>query len=98
MNILNHLDWVLGFTTLIGVELMIRQKWYAWVFSICNQFVWLTYIIVEQQYGLLPLNIALFFQNTRGLLKWSRLEREKSQHGQADHVSDKIVSSASESP
>lgn len=88
------MDWVVGFTTLIGVELMIRRKWYAWVFSIANQFVWLAYILVAKQYGLLPLNLVLFVQNTRGLIAWRRELREVNSHV-AHRMSDKTPPSSS---
>jgi hypothetical protein len=74
------MDWVVGATTLICVELMIRRKWYAWCFSIGNQFVWLTYIVVAEQWGLLPLNLVLFVQNTRGLIAWRREHRKVNSH------------------
>ncbi len=48
---------------------MIRRKWYAWVFALLNQGVWLAFIIIKVQYGLLPLNILMTIQNTRGLLR-----------------------------
>ena len=85
-----YMDWIVGFTTLISVELMIRRKWYAWVTAILNQFVWLTYIYYEDQWGLLPLNIALFIMNTRGLLAW--LRTEDFNNGQEDHVPNKTDS------
>lgn len=57
--------------------MMIRRKWYAWLAGLCNQFVWLTFIIVKGQYGLLPLNILMFVQNTRGLIIWLRHKDNK---------------------
>ena len=80
------MDWIVGITTVISVELMIRRKWYAWLVSLANQFVWLTYIIVAKQWGLLPLNLVMFVQNTRGLISWLRNKEELD--GKADHLSD----------
>ncbi len=93
-----HFDWVVGFTTLLSVELMIRRKWYAWLAALGNQFVWLTYIIVASQYGLLPLNIILFVQNTRGLLAALRIERQlQDGHRSETHpVPDQVAPPASE--
>ena len=64
--------WVVAITTIISVELMIRKSWWAWLTGLLNQGVWLTYIIVESQWGLLPLNMFMVFQNARGLRAWLR--------------------------
>lgn len=81
------MDWVVGFTTLVSVELMIRKKWYAWVTAILNQFVWLAFIYYEDQWGLLPLNLLLFIQNTRGLLAWLKT-KDNDNNGKADRMPD----------
>lgn len=79
MWLFNYFDWVVSLTTLCCMELMIRQKWYAWIAGLLNQFIWLVFIISNDKYGLLPLNILMFIQNTRGLLNWSRIRRNAAQ-------------------
>lgn len=88
--LLQYFDWVVGLTTVICVELMIRRKWYAWLASIGNQFIWLTFIITKEQYGLLPLNIIMFIQYTRGLITWPRYKEQQSDA--KDHLSDDAAS------
>jgi dUTP pyrophosphatase len=70
--LLSHSDWIVSLTTAIGVELIARRKWYGWVFGLCNQAVWLTFIFSKGQYGLLPLNIMMIVLNIRGLVIWLR--------------------------
>ena len=82
-----YLDWVVGFTTLINVELMIRKKWYCWLTALLNQGVWFAYIYFEGQWGLLPLNLCLVVKNTRGLLAWTR-NKENNNDGKTDHLPD----------
>lgn len=89
------MDWVVAFTTIICVELMIHRKWYAWLLALLNQGVWLTFIITREQYGLLPLNIMMVIQNTRGLITWWRLRRKADA---ADRMSDTTHSSGRQSP
>lgn len=69
---LSHSDWVVSLTTVIGVELLTRRKWYGWLFGLCNQAVWLTFIFSKGQYGLLPLNFMMIVLNIRGMVTWLR--------------------------
>lgn len=92
INIFQYMDWVVCLTTIICVELQIHRKWYAWVFSLLNQFIWLAFIICKGQYGLLPLNVVMWVQNTRGLISWLRYVKEEKRRAQSNHLSDETVS------
>lgn len=70
--LLSHSDWIVSLTTVIGVELLARRKWYGWLFGLCNQAVWLAFIFSKEQYGLLPLNIMMICLNIRGMVTWLR--------------------------
>lgn len=87
--LLQHFDWVVGFTTIICVELTIRRKWYAWLASLFNQFIWLIFILAKGQYGLLPLNILMFIQSTRGLIMW--LHYKEQERDAKDRLSNTTV-------
>lgn len=70
------MDWVVGITTLCCMELNMRKKWWSFLLATANQVVWTTFIISKEEYGLLPLNIALYVMNYRGAVKWRRLHLE----------------------
>lgn len=70
------MDWVVGFTTLIIIELNMRKKWWSYLLALVNQIIWTIFIFTKEEYGLLPLNIALYFMNTRATLTWYRLHKQ----------------------
>jgi hypothetical protein len=61
----------------------------CWLASIGNQFIWLIFIITKEQYGLLPLNILMFIQYTRGLITWLRYqEQERNAKDRVSNAAD----------
>jgi len=44
----------------------------AWLIGLGNQLLWLVWIYVVGAWGLLPMNIALWFVYGRNHLKWTR--------------------------
>lgn len=61
-----------SFGTLITMWLTGNKKWYGWAVGLANQIVWVTFIIMFDAYGLLPLFVALVVIYTRNLIKWRR--------------------------
>lgn len=86
-----YVDWIVGITTLISIELMVRKHYAAWWTGLLNQLVWSWYIYETQEYGLIPMNIALYIQNARGLLAWSKTK--ESSNAPHDRLSDTTDSS-----
>lgn len=48
-------------------------RYWAWIVGLANQGLWLTFIVVFEAWGLLPLSVALVVTYTRNLVKWRRL-------------------------
>ncbi len=88
-----YFDWIVGVTTIAASELMVRKKWYAWLANLANQGIWLTYIYLNKEWGLLPLNFFLTFQAVRGLRLWLRDER--GHHDKKDSLPDAAAPSPS---
>ena len=48
-----------------------KKKWGLYV-GLVAQFLWVIYIIQNEVWGLLPLNIALWYVCITGIIKWGR--------------------------
>ena len=44
----------------------------GWVVGLLNQILWLTFIVTREEYGLLPMTIAISFVYARNFLKWKK--------------------------
>lgn len=66
--------WVISLVTIVSMELMVRKRRSAWVLSILNQGLWLWLIVSTRQWGLLPLNLCMWIQAVRGLIRWSNAD------------------------
>lgn len=44
----------------------------AWAIGIANQVLWLIWIIAANEWGFLPMNIALWIVYTRNHFRWSK--------------------------
>ncbi len=44
----------------------------AWLIGLCNQALWLLWIIVTESWGLVPMNVALWIVYYRNHIKWRR--------------------------
>lgn len=71
-TIKNYLPWVMSAITIWQVLLAGNQWRYAWLVGLFNQTLWLTWIMVSGNYGLLPMNIALWIVYTRNHIKWMK--------------------------
>jgi hypothetical protein len=58
--------------TIIGMWLAGNKDPRAWVLGLANQTLWLTFIVVFQAWGLLPLLVALVIVYSRNLRRWRR--------------------------
>lgn len=69
------LPWATSFGTLAGMWLVGQKRSLGWVVGLCNQVLWVTFAVMYQAWGLLPLTCALIFIYTRALLRWRADER-----------------------
>ena len=65
-----YLPWVLSAITIYSMLLAGNKRRGAWAVGLVNQALWLVWIIVTSAWGLLPMNIALWFVYSRNYMKW----------------------------
>lgn len=73
-----YLPWILSAITIYMTVLAGNKAPNAWLFGLANQALWLLWIIATTSWGLLPMNLALWFLYGRNHLKWNS---EKSEQG-----------------
>ena len=64
------LPWATSAGTLLGMWLVGQKKSIGWVVGLVNQVLWVTFAVVFQAWGLLPLTCALIVIYTRALIQW----------------------------
>ncbi len=64
------LPWATSAGTLLGMWLIGQKKSAGWIVGLVNQVLWVTFSIMFEAWGLLPLTVALIFIYTRALLRW----------------------------
>ena len=71
-----YLPWALSAITIWMTVLAGNKHRHAWLVGLCNQALWLVWIVAAQAWGLLPMNIALWVTYTRNHLKWTNKKSE----------------------
>ena len=66
------LPWATSAGTLLGMWLVGQKRSVGWVVGLVNQALWVTFAIMFEAWGLLPLTVALIFIYTKALLAWRR--------------------------
>ncbi len=69
------LPWATSAGTLLGMWLVGQKRSIGWAIGLANQVLWVTFAVVFQAWGLLPLTLALIVIYTRALLRWRADER-----------------------
>lgn len=69
------LPYFLSAITIYTMILAGNKRKGAWAVGLLNQFLWLIWIIAMSAWGLLPMNIALWFVYGRNHLKWNKLSK-----------------------
>jgi hypothetical protein len=64
------MTWILSAITIFSMWLAGNRNPWAWVVSLLNQALWFTWIVLEGEWGLLPMNLAMVFVSFRNLRKW----------------------------
>ena len=53
--------------------LLSRQKMWGLYVGLAAQVLWVVFIVQNESWGLLPLNIALWYICISGIIKWKRV-------------------------
>jgi hypothetical protein len=64
------LDLVISVVTIIQMYLLSRKAKSGLYVGIFSQFLWFAFIFTTGSWGLLPLNIALWYIFLTGILRW----------------------------
>lgn len=68
--IATYLPWLLSAITIWTMFLAGDKSRHTWLVGLCNQALWLVWIIAVEAWGLLPMNAALWAVYIRNHLKW----------------------------
>jgi len=64
------MDWLCGFMTWASMFLVSRKRWEGWAVGLCSEVVWGVLIYQRELWGLVPLNLVLFWTYTNALIEW----------------------------
>lgn len=67
-----YLPWLMSAITIYMTILAGNKSRWAWAVGLFNQALWLTWIVMIQAWGLLPMNAALWVVYARNHFKWGR--------------------------
>ena len=67
-----YFPWLLSVITIYMTVLAGNKSKRAWLFGLLNQALWLVWIITTANWGLLPMNFALWIVYARNHLKWNK--------------------------
>lgn len=70
--IMGALPWVISLSTIYQVILTGNLNRWCWLHGIANQGLWMLFIIVNEQWGLLPLNLTMWIICVRNHILWDR--------------------------
>lgn len=66
------IPYILSAITIYMFVLAGNKSKHAWLVGLGNQALWLTWIIISSTWGLLPMNLALWFVYARNHFKWNK--------------------------
>lgn len=65
-----YLPWVLSVITIWMTFLAGNKSQMAWSVGLVNQVLWLVWIVSDEAWGMIPMNVVLFVIYGRNYLKW----------------------------
>lgn len=72
MAYLQHgIPFVLSAVTLYSLFIVGDKNAHGWLISLCNQALWLVWIILIGAWGLLPMNVGMWYVSYRNWRKWT---------------------------
>ena len=66
------MPWVMSVITIYMNVLAGNKSRHAWAIGLLNQALWLYWIVATENYGFLPMNLALWIVYGRNHLKWAK--------------------------
>lgn len=73
-EITTYLPWLLSVITIWMTVLAGNKHPSAWFVGIINQALWLGWIVMTENWGFLPMNLALWVVYGRNHLKWNAVK------------------------
>lgn len=70
-----HLDYITAAATLLSLYTIGKKKWWGWVISFLNNFVYAYMNAHLHLWGLLPVNLILIFIFAKNTKEWYRDSR-----------------------
>lgn len=70
-----YLPYLLSAISIAQIVMAGNKHPNAWLLGLANQVLWLTWILTSQNYGLLPMNLAIWVVYTRNHFKWKKEEK-----------------------
>lgn len=64
--------WATSAGTLLGMWLIGQKRSIGWVVGLANQVLWVTFSVMFEAWGLLPLTLALIVIYVKNLAQWRR--------------------------
>ena len=71
------LPWATSTCTMVGMWFVGNKNKLGWLINLASQVLWLTYIISVREWGLMPLNIFMWWVIIRNYILWSRDDKKK---------------------
>lgn len=72
--ITTYLPWLLSVITIWMTVLAGNKHPSAWFVGLVNQALWLGWIVMTENWGFLPMNLALWIVYGRNHLKWNAVK------------------------
>lgn len=66
------LPWATSAGTLAAMWLLGQKRSVGWIVGLANQVLWITFAVMFEAWGLLPLTCALIVVYTKALIAWRR--------------------------
>jgi len=66
------LPWVLSLNTIVMNILVGNKHRKSWALGLVGQVLWLVWIVADEAWGLIPLNLALWAIYIRNHIKWRK--------------------------
>ena len=69
------LPYILSALTVYQLVLAGKKDKKAWVIGILIQPVWLCWMYLSQEWGFIPLNVAMWYVSITNYIKWNREDK-----------------------
>lgn len=70
--LVKYLPWLISITTIYMIFLVGNKDIKGWIVSFFCQFLWAAFIIASSSWGLIPLNIAMWYLTARNYILWRK--------------------------